>query len=134
MDLVGQLRERMLPFSQLLGIEFVSATLEKVVGHIKVRDDLCTRHATVHGGCLMAFADTLGAMATVLNLPEGAWTTTLESKTNFIAPAPVGSTLVGEATPIHRGRRTQIWQTRISTEDGKLVAVVTQTQMVLPKA
>jgi uncharacterized protein (TIGR00369 family) len=134
MDLLALLNERKLPFSELLGIEFVSATLEKVVARITVREDLCTRHATVHGGCLMAFADTLGAMGTVVNLPEGAWTTTLESKTNFIAPAPVGATLIGETTPVHRGRRTQIWQTRISTEDGKLVAVVTQTQMVLPKS
>jgi uncharacterized protein (TIGR00369 family) len=134
MDLLGQIEERMLPFSQLLGIQFVSATLEKVVARLTVRDDLCTRHATVHGGCLMAFADTLGATGTVVNLPEGAWTTTIESKTNFIAPAPVGSTLIGEATPIHRGRRTQIWQTRISTEEGRLVAIVTQTQMVLTKS
>jgi uncharacterized protein (TIGR00369 family) len=133
MDLLGDIKARMLPFAQLLGIEFVSATREKVVARIAVREDLCTRHATVHGGCLMAFADTLGATGTVVNLPEGTWTTTIESKTNFIAPAPVGATLIGEATPIHRGRRTQIWQTRISTEDGKLVAVVTQTQMVLPK-
>jgi uncharacterized protein (TIGR00369 family) len=134
MDLLAHINARKLPFSELLGIEFVSATLEKVVARLTVRDDLCTRHATVHGGCLMAFADTLGATGTVVNLPEGTWTTTIESKTNFIAPAPVGATLVGEATPIHRGRRTQIWQTRISTEEGKLVAVVTQTQMVLPKA
>jgi uncharacterized protein (TIGR00369 family) len=134
MDLMAKIDENMLPFSRLLGIRFVSATLEKIVAHITVRDDLCTRHSTVHGGCLMAFADTLGATGTVVNLPEGAWTTTIESKTNFIAPAPVGSTLVGESTPIHRGRRTQIWQTRITTEDGKLVAVVTQTQMVLTKA
>lgn len=134
MDLMEKIELNKLPFSQLLGIEFVSATLDKVVARIKVRDDLCTRHQTVHGGCLMAFADTLGATGTVVNLPEGAWTTTIESKTNFIAPAPVGSTLTGETTPVHRGRRTQIWQTRITTEDGKLVALVTQTQMVFPKS
>ncbi len=80
----------------------------------------------------MAFADTLGAIATVLNLPEGASTTTIESKTNFLGPAPTGSTVVGECTPIHRGRRTMVWQTRISTQEGRLVALVTQTQMVIP--
>jgi len=131
MDLLAKIEDRLLPFSKLLGIRFVSATLDRVVAELLVRDDLCTRHATVHGGCLMAFADTLGATGTVVNLPEGGRTTTIESKTNFIASAPVGTILVGEATPVHRGKRTQVWQTRIATADGKLVAVVTQTQMVL---
>jgi uncharacterized protein (TIGR00369 family) len=131
MDLLTKIQERALPFAKLLGIRFVSATQDRIVAELTVRDDLCTRHATVHGGCLMAFADTLGATGTVVNLPEGGRTTTIESKTNFIAPAPVGATLIGEATPIHRGKRTQIWQTRIATQDGKLVALVTQTQMVL---
>ena len=131
MDLLGFLNERKLPFSELLGIEFVSATQEKVVARIAVREDLCTRHQTVHGGCLMAFADTLGAMGTVVNLPDGTWTTTLESKTNFIGGAKEGTTVIATATPVHRGRRTQVWQTRLETEDGKLVALVTQTQMVL---
>jgi len=100
-----------------------------------VRDELCTRPAVLHGGAIMAFADTLGAAATVLNLSEGAGTTTLESKTNFLGPAPVGSTVLGETTPIHRGRRTMVWQTRVTTSEGKLLALVTQTQMVLePKA
>ena len=84
-----------------------------------------------HGGVLMAFADTLGAIATVLNLAHGQSTTTLESKTNFIAAAPIGAKLTAEATPLHRGRRTQVWETRITRGDGKLVAKVTQTQMVL---
>jgi len=83
----------------------------------------------------MAFADTLGAAATILNLTAGAGTTTIESKTNFLAPAPVGSKILGETTPIHRGRRTMVWQTRITTEQGRAVALVTQTQMVLePRA
>jgi 1,4-dihydroxy-2-naphthoyl-CoA hydrolase len=85
----------------------------------------------LHGGAVMAFADTLGAMGTIVNLPQGAGTTTIESKTNFVAPAPVGTRVVGEATPIHRGRRTMIWQTRIATREGRLVALVTQTQLVL---
>jgi uncharacterized protein (TIGR00369 family) len=85
----------------------------------------------LHGGAIMAFADTLGALGTLLNLPEGAGTTTIESKTNFVAPAPVGTRVVGEATPVHRGRRTLLWQTRISTPEGRLVALVMQTQLVL---
>jgi 1,4-dihydroxy-2-naphthoyl-CoA hydrolase len=87
--------------------------------------------AIMHGGAIMAFADTLGAAGTILNLPEGAGTTTIESKTNFIAGAPLGARLVGETLPVHRGRRTQVWTTRITTAEGRLVAIVTQTQMVL---
>jgi 1,4-dihydroxy-2-naphthoyl-CoA hydrolase len=120
-----------LPFADLLGIEMISATLEKVSARMRVRDDLCTRPAVLHGGAAMAFADTLGAVATVLNLPEGKSTTTIESKTNFLGPAPAGSTVVAECTPIHRGKRTMVWQTRITTAEGRLVAVVTQTQLVL---
>jgi 1,4-dihydroxy-2-naphthoyl-CoA hydrolase len=81
---------------------------------------------------LMAFADTLGAAATGVNLPACAGTTTIESKTNFLAAAPAGGRIVGETTPIHRGRTTMVWQTRITTEAGRLAAVVTQTQLVLP--
>src|SRR5579871_6246774 len=94
-----------------------------------VRDELCTRPAVLHGGAVMAFADTLGAAATVLNLREGKGTTTIESKTNFVGPAPVGTTVIGETMPIHRGRRTQVWTTRITTAEGKLVAVVTRPKM-----
>jgi uncharacterized protein (TIGR00369 family) len=96
-----------------------------------VRDDLCTRPAVLHGGAAMALADTLGAFGAFLNLPEGASTTTIESKTNFIAPAPVGTKVFGESIPIHRGKRTMIWQTRITAPGNRLVALVTQTQMVL---
>src|SRR5260221_8505403 len=131
MDLLARIESRMLPFSRLLGIRFVSATLDRIVAEMDVREDLATMHATVHGGALMAFADTLGATGTVVNLPPEGRTTTIESKTNFLAAAPVGATLIGEATPIHRGRRTQVWQTRITTGDGRLIALVTQTQMVL---
>ncbi len=81
----------------------------------------------------MAFADTIGAAGTILNLPDGAWTTTLESKTNFVGPAPAGTMLKASATPIHRGRTTQVWQTRLETDAGRLVAVVTQTQLVLQR-
>jgi uncharacterized protein (TIGR00369 family) len=131
MDLLGHIRDEMLPFAELLGIEFVSASPDKVVAEMTVREDLCTRPAVLHGGAIMAFADTLGATGTILNLKGGAGTTTIESKTNFIAPAPLGTRVTGEATPIHRGRRTMIWQTRVTTSEGRLVALVTQTQLVL---
>lgn len=126
-----RLQSLKLPFSELLGIEFVAADTERVVAELVVRDELCTSPAVMHGGAIMAFADTLGAAGTILNLPDDAGTTTLESKTNFIAGAPRGARLVGEATPVHRGRRTQVWTTRIATAEGRLVAIVTQTQMVL---
>jgi len=132
MDALARINAEMLPFAALLGIEFTSAAPDRVTAEMVVRDDLCTRPAILHGGAVMAFADTLGATGTILNLPEGAGTATLESKTNFIAAAPVGTRIVGETTPIHRGRTTQVWQTRVTTAEGRLVAVVTQTQMVLP--
>jgi uncharacterized protein (TIGR00369 family) len=109
----------------------VSAAADWVVAELRVRDELCTVPAVLHGGAIMAFADTLGAAGTFLNLPPGAGTTTIESKTNFLAAAPVGTVITGEATPIHRGRRTQVWQTRIANAEGKLVALVVQTQLVI---
>ena len=120
-----------LPFADLLGIRIVDSSPDKVTGELLVRDDLCTIPAVLHGGAAMALADTLGAIATVLNLPPGAGTTTIESKTNFLAPAPAGSTVRGECTPVHRGKRTMVWQTRVSTAEGRLIALVTQTQLVL---
>ena len=131
MDPLEKLKRMALPFAELIGVEFVEAAPDRVVAEMIVRAELCTRPAVMHGGAIMAFADTLGAAATVLNLPEGKGTTTIESKTNFLGPAPVGTTVIGETTPIHRGRRTMVWTTRITTAEGKLVAVVTQTQMVL---
>ena len=131
MDLLARIRQETLPFADLLGIEFISAAPDKVVAEMIVREDLCTRPAVLHGGAVMAFADTLGATGTIINLPEGAGTTTIESKTNFVAPAPAGTRVIGEATPVHRGRRTMIWQTRVLTPEGRLVALVTQTQLVL---
>jgi 1,4-dihydroxy-2-naphthoyl-CoA hydrolase len=131
MDKLQFLNDRPMPFAQTLGLKFISASETSVKAEMLVRPDLCTRPDILHGGAVMAFADSLGAAATVLNLPDGKSTTTIESKTNFVGPAAVGTTVTGEATPIHRGRRTQVWQTRITTAEGKLVAVVTQTQMVL---
>ncbi len=130
-----RLQQIPMPFADLMGIVFTAASREKVVAELPVRDDLCTRPAVLHGGAIMAFADTLGAAATILNLPEGMWTTTLESKTNFLSPAPVGTKVTGETTPVPRGRQTMVWQTRVVREDGKLVALVTQTQLVFePKS
>ncbi|MBV8391787.1 MAG: PaaI family thioesterase [Alphaproteobacteria bacterium] len=131
MDKLQFLKDSELPFARLLGIKYVAASETGVRAEMVVRPDLCTRPDVLHGGAIMAFADTLGAVSTVLNLPEGKGTTTIESKTNFLGPAPVGSTVIGETTPVHRGRRTQVWTTRVTTDQGKLVAVITQTQMVL---
>lgn len=126
-----RLRQIPLPFARLLGIEFLSASKDRVTAEMLVRPELCTMNSTIHGGAIMAFADTLGAAGTVLNLPVGAGTTTIESKTNFLAAAPAGAKLLGEALPVHRGRRTMVWQTRLTLENGRAVALVTQTQMVL---
>ena len=125
------LKANEMPLARLMGLEFTHADPDRVVATMLVRPDLCTMTGRVHGGALMAMADSVGAAATVINLPEGAATTTVESKTNFLASAPEGSTITAEATPIHKGRRTQVWQTRITTANGKLAALVTQTQIVL---
>lgn len=131
MTLLDFLKANEMPLAGLMGIAFTHADLDRVVAEMQVRPDLCTLFGRVHGGALMALADTVGAAATVINLPEGASTTTVESKTNFLASAPEGAILTAEATPIHKGRRTQVWQTRITTPEGRLAALVTQTQMVL---
>ena len=116
----------------LLGIEIAELTPEKVVASLLVRPELCTAGGVCHGGTLMAFADTVGAVGTVVSLPAGARTTTIESKTNFLGAAPVDTRITAESVPLHQGRTTQVWQTTIRSQAGKLVAVVTQTQMVLP--
>jgi uncharacterized protein (TIGR00369 family) len=119
-------------FPGLMGVTLVEATPERVVATMKVRPDLCTTGESVHGGALMAFADALGGIGTFMNLPQGARTTTVESKTNFIGGAGIGATLTGLCTPFHRGRTTMVWQTLIRRDDGKLCAVVSQTQLVIP--
>jgi uncharacterized protein (TIGR00369 family) len=127
-----KIRSMKMPFAELKGVTFIEADKDRVVATMLVRPDLCTVSHSIHGGAVMAFADSVGAAATVINLPEDAkGTTTIESKTNFVGSAREGTTVVATATPIHRGRRTQVWQTRLETEEGKLVAIVTQTQMVL---
>ena len=113
-----------------LGIEFVEVTPDRVVARLKVTDKLMTITGTVHGGTLMAFADTIGAAGTAANLVEGQNTATIESKTNFIAGCRSG-TIQAESKPIHKGKRTHVWETRITDEKGKLLSVTTQTQMIL---
>lgn len=114
----------------LLGMRFVEADPERVVAELAIRDDLRTVGGALHGGTLMALADTVGAAATILNLPPGAGTTTIESKTNFLAAGRAG-VVRAEATPLHRGKRTMVWQTRVVDESGRLLSLTIQTQMVL---
>ena len=132
MSLMERIKAHPLPFAELIGVEFVSAEPDAIEARMVVRPDLCTLGGFAHGGAIMSFADTLGGAAAFVNLPGDAkGTTTLESKTNFIAGAPAGSTLIGRCALVHRGRRTQVWQTRIETEQGKLIALTSQTQMTL---
>ena len=118
-------------FPELLGMRLVSVEPDLLVGELDVRRELCTAPGLMHGGAIMAFADTLGALATMANLDDESGTTTLESKTNFFRGSREGSTVRGETRPLHRGRRTQVWQTTITDAEGKLLAQVTQTQMLL---
>jgi uncharacterized protein (TIGR00369 family) len=120
-----------MPFSELMGVEVVERSKDRVRGRMTVREDLCTAGGICHGGAYMAFADALGAIGAVMNLRDGARTTTLESKTNFLGAAKVGTVIEGEATPLHVGRRSSVWQTRIVSPEGKLLALVTQTQMTI---
>ena len=121
------------PFSRILGTQIIEVTRERVVAEVLVREELTNGTGRLHGGALMAVADNLGGTATFLNMPEGAGTTTIESKTNFFAAIPVGDTLRAECTPLHRGRTTMVWQTRITRGDGRLAALVTQTQLIIRK-
>ena len=118
-------------FPGLMGVRLVTLEPERVVAELVVRPDLCTAGGIMHGGAYMAFADTLGAVGTVLNLPQGKRTTTTDSSTKFIGGARVNTTVTGESVALHRGRTTMVWQTTIRSQEGKLCAVVTQTQLVL---
>jgi 1,4-dihydroxy-2-naphthoyl-CoA hydrolase len=129
---LAALQERLQPlFPGLMGVQITELAPDRVVATMLVRPDLCTTGGILHGGAHMAFADTLGAVGTFINLPEGKGTTTVESSTKFIGSAKVGSTVTGESTPLHKGRTTMVWQTAIRNADGKLCAMVTQTQLVL---
>jgi uncharacterized protein (TIGR00369 family) len=120
-----------MPFAKLMGVTIIEARAEGVIAELLVREDLCTTNSILHGGAVMAFADSVGAVATLLNLPPGANTTTIESKTNFVAALRAGETARAECSPVHIGRTTMVWQTRILRPNGKLCAIVTQTQMIL---
>lgn len=117
-------------FPDLLGLRFTEVEPERVRAELTVREELCTVPGVMHGGAIMGLADTLGGVATMLNLPPGAMTTTVESKTNFLAAARTGDTVVAECVPLHRGKQTMVWQTRVTVGE-KTVGVVTQTQIVL---
>jgi 1,4-dihydroxy-2-naphthoyl-CoA hydrolase len=131
-DRVTALQELLQPlFPGLMGLQLTEVGPDRIVATMLVRSELCTSGGILHGGAHMAFADTLGAVGTFVNLPEGKGTTTVESSTKFIGSAKVGSTITGESTPLHKGRTTMVWQTNIRSDTGKLCAVVTQTQLVL---
>ena len=133
MSIAAELQKRIQPlFPGLMGVEIQEAGPDKIVATMLVRPELCTAGGVCHGGAFMAFADTLGAIGTVVNLPPNTRTTTIESKTNFMGGAAVNTRITGESIPLHRGKSTQVWQTTIRSEAGKLCAIVTQTQMVLP--
>lgn len=118
-------------FPGLMGVTLVELAPERIVGQLLVRPDLCTAGEIMHGGAYMAFADTLGAVGTIMNMERGKRTTTTDSSTKFIGAAKMGTIVTGESVPLHRGRTTQVWQTSVRTAAGKLCAVVTQTQLIL---
>jgi len=121
-----------MPFARLVGVEITSATSEAIEGYLDVRDELCTTGGIIHGGAVMAFADAMGAVGAFVSLPEGAkGTTTIESKTNFLGAAKIGERVTAVAKPLSIGRRISVWQITMTRTDGKPVAVVTQTQLVL---
>lgn len=136
MELKDRIQAKLVDFPRHLGIRITDATHERICAEVTVRQELSIETNTLHGGAIMAIADTLGALGTIVNLQKGQWTATLESKTNFLGAAPTGTTVQFESLPLHKGRRTMIWQTNMRNADGKLLAQVTQTQMVLgePKA
>ncbi len=121
------------PFAEFLGLKITHVSPERVTGELFAREELNNRFGIMHGGAIMALADNLGGTATTANLKEGQSTTTIESKTNFFAAVPIGDTAYAECTPLHRGRSTMVWQTRVTRGDGRLCALVTQTQMVLER-
>lgn len=118
-------------FSKFIGLKIVSISPEKIEATLQAREELSNRAGVLHGGAIMTLADTIGGVGTTANLPKGSNTVTIESKTNFFAAVPIGDTAHAECTPLHRGRTTQVWQTKITRGDGRLAALVTQTQLVI---
>ena len=118
------------PFADFMGMKITYVSADKVTAEMIVREEFNNRNGTMHGGAVMGIADNMGGTATFVNMPPGTGTTTIESKTNFFAAVPAGDTIRAECTPLHRGRTTMVWQTRIIRSDGKLAAVVIQTQLI----
>ncbi|HWD28003.1 MAG TPA: PaaI family thioesterase [Rhizomicrobium sp.] len=119
------------PFPKFLGLEITEVTPTRVRATLAARNELCRSGNTIHGGAIMSLADIVASCGAYMNLPEGAATTTIESKTNFIGPAKAGEPIFAESTPLHVGKRSSVWQTHVTRADGKLVALVIQTQMVI---
>lgn len=119
------------PFAKMIGVSFTHASKDRVEAEMTVTPDHCTLPTNLHGGAIMAFADNLGGCGAFMNLPEGATTSTVESKTNFLRPVPVGDIVRGVSMPVSLGRTLQVWRTDMYRGDGKLAAVVTQTQIVM---
>ena len=130
---MNKLAEQQPPFAHFLGMKITHVSPERVTAELTAREELNNRFGILHGGAIMALADNLGGTATTANLKEGQSTTTIESKTNFFAAIPIGDKAYAECTPLHRGRTTMVWQTRVTRGDGRLCALVTQTQLVLER-
>lgn len=131
-NLADMFNENNAPFGKMIGVHFTLVTKTRIEAELAVTPEHCTIPATLHGGAMMAFADNLGGLGAFINMPEGMMTSTVESKTNFLRPIPVGQKALAVTTPVHMGRTLQVWKTDITREDGKLAAVVTQTQMIFP--
>ena len=131
-DVTGFLGSDRPHFSRFIGLKITHVSPERVEATLEAREELSNRHGVLHGGAIMTIADTIGGVGTSANLPKGGGTVTIESKTNFFAAIPVGDTAKAECTPLHRGRTTMVWQTKITRNDGRLAALVTQTQLVIP--
>jgi len=120
------------PFLRLMGVKVLRRSSERTESELFIREDLCNRRGVMHGGAVMAWGDTLGGMTASAALAEGQRTATIESKTNFFAPIPKGDSARAVCVPLHSGRTTIVLQTNITRGDGRLAAIVTQTQIVLP--
>jgi uncharacterized protein (TIGR00369 family) len=121
------------PFTSLLGVKVLHRSPERTEAELMVREELCNRRGVLHGGAVMALGDTLGGMTASISLPDGGRTATIESKTNFFAAVPQGDTARAVCMPLHRGRTTIVLETRITRGDGKLAAIVTQTQLIFER-
>jgi len=130
-NLAAAFNESNAPFAKMMGVKMTLVTKTRLEAELLVTPDHCTIPASLHGGAIMAFADNMGGCGAFLNMPSGMMTTTVESKTNFFRPVPVGQKAIAVTEPVHLGRSLQVWKTEIKREDGKLAAIVTQTQMIL---